>query len=98
MNEPRYAVPDITSCDREPIHIPGSIQPHGVLVVVEPASLRTVGEAGEVSRFIPAYSRGTEVSAFLIERLCQRLEGATTGKLTPLGRVDTPAGAADVVA
>jgi len=98
MNEARYAVPDITSCDREPIHIPGSIQPHGVLLVVEPASLRTVGEAGEVSRFIPAYSRGTEVSAFLSGRLCQRLEGATTGKLTPLGRIDTPAGAADVVA
>ena len=51
MNEARYAVPDITSCDREPIHIPGFIQPHGVLLVLEPASLRTVGEAGEVSRF-----------------------------------------------
>lgn len=26
---------DLTSCDREPIHAPGHIQPHGVLVVIE---------------------------------------------------------------
>jgi chemotaxis family two-component system sensor kinase Cph1 len=25
---------DLTSCDREPIHIPGSIQPYGVLLAV----------------------------------------------------------------
>ena len=29
---------DLTNCDREPIHIPGSIQPHGVLLVVDPVS------------------------------------------------------------
>ena len=28
-------LPDLTACDREPIHIPGSIQPHGVLIVVD---------------------------------------------------------------
>jgi light-regulated signal transduction histidine kinase (bacteriophytochrome) len=29
---------DLTTCDREPIHIPGSIQPHGILLAfVEPA-------------------------------------------------------------
>ena len=25
---------DLTNCDREPIHIPGAIQPHGILLVV----------------------------------------------------------------
>jgi light-regulated signal transduction histidine kinase (bacteriophytochrome)/CheY-like chemotaxis protein len=29
---------DLTNCDREPIHIPGSIQPHGAMLVVDPAS------------------------------------------------------------
>jgi light-regulated signal transduction histidine kinase (bacteriophytochrome) len=29
---------DLTACDREPIHIPGSIQPHGVLLVVDPTT------------------------------------------------------------
>jgi light-regulated signal transduction histidine kinase (bacteriophytochrome) len=32
-------LPDLTACDREPIHIPGSIQPHGVLVVVDARTL-----------------------------------------------------------
>ncbi|WP_425618001.1 ATP-binding protein [Anatilimnocola sp. NA78] len=30
---------DLTSCDREPIHIPGAIQPHGMLVVVQHGTL-----------------------------------------------------------
>ena len=25
---------DLTACDREPIHIPGSIQPHGILLAI----------------------------------------------------------------
>ena len=29
--------PDLTACDREPIHIPGSIQPHGILLAVRPS-------------------------------------------------------------
>jgi two-component system, chemotaxis family, sensor kinase Cph1 len=37
MNEGeiRFGEVDLTTCDREPIHIPGSIQPHGVLLVVD---------------------------------------------------------------
>jgi two-component system, chemotaxis family, sensor kinase Cph1 len=36
MNENQVAL-DLTNCDREPIHIPGAIQPHGVLLaLVEP--------------------------------------------------------------
>ncbi len=31
----RFGEADLTTCDREPIHIPGSIQPHGVLLVVD---------------------------------------------------------------
>ncbi|KAB8141860.1 GAF domain-containing protein [Chloroflexia bacterium SDU3-3] len=35
---PQPAPVDLTNCDREPIHIPGSIQPHGALLaMVEPA-------------------------------------------------------------
>lgn len=30
---------DLTTCDREPIHIPGSIQPHGVLLSLDEPSL-----------------------------------------------------------
>ncbi len=31
---------DLSNCDKEPIHIPGSIQPHGLLLVLDPASLQ----------------------------------------------------------
>ncbi|MEA5504367.1 ATP-binding protein [Halotia wernerae UHCC 0503] len=30
---------DITNCEREPIHIPGSIQPHGILLALKEADL-----------------------------------------------------------
>ncbi|WP_245259591.1 HWE histidine kinase domain-containing protein [Methylobacterium sp. 10] len=33
---PGVATPDLTSCDREPIHILGSVQPFGFLLVVSP--------------------------------------------------------------
>lgn len=33
---------DLSNCDREPIHIPGSIQPHGVLIVLDPADFRVL--------------------------------------------------------
>jgi len=33
---------DITSCEREPITIPGSIQPHGVLLVLRGIGLTVV--------------------------------------------------------
>jgi two-component system, chemotaxis family, sensor kinase Cph1 len=26
---------DLTNCDREAIHIPGAIQPHGILLVLQ---------------------------------------------------------------
>jgi light-regulated signal transduction histidine kinase (bacteriophytochrome) len=34
--------PDLTACDREPIHIPGAVQPHGVLLVVRASDGRVV--------------------------------------------------------
>lgn len=43
-----FQSPDLTSCDREPIHIPGSIQPHGVMLVCNAASGRIAHVAGDV--------------------------------------------------
>lgn len=43
---------DIADCDREPIHTPGSIQPHGLLLVVDPASERVLGAAGPFLRLL----------------------------------------------
>lgn len=38
----------LTSCDREPIHIPEAIQPHGMLVVYDVASGAIVAAAGDL--------------------------------------------------
>lgn len=40
---------DLTECDREPIHIPGAIQPHGVLIGFTD-DLRTVAASENVAR------------------------------------------------
>lgn len=39
---PAYGGVDLTTCDREPIHVPGAIQPHGVLLALEPDDLTAV--------------------------------------------------------
>lgn len=39
---------DLNLCDREPIHIPGSIQPHGIMLVVKPDGLTVEFAAGEL--------------------------------------------------
>ena len=38
---------DLTTCDREPIHIPGSTQPHGLMLVVDPKSAVVTHAAGD---------------------------------------------------
>ena len=45
---------DLTSCDREAIHLPGSIQPHGLLLVIETPSLRIVQAAGDTRAVVGA--------------------------------------------
>ncbi len=39
---------DITNCDREPIHIPGAILPHGVLLVLDIDTLEVLQAAGDL--------------------------------------------------
>ncbi|GAB3761966.1 light-regulated signal transduction histidine kinase (bacteriophytochrome) [Nocardioides ginsengisegetis] len=36
---PAYAPADLTNCEDEPIHIPGAIQPHGMLLAVDPPTM-----------------------------------------------------------
>ena len=43
---------DLSSCDREPIQIPGSIQPHGAILVVLPDTLQIAQAGGDTVRFL----------------------------------------------
>ncbi len=40
---------DLTNCDREPIHIPGAILPHGAMLVLECETLRVLQAAGDTT-------------------------------------------------
>jgi light-regulated signal transduction histidine kinase (bacteriophytochrome) len=42
----------VTDCDREPIHAPGSIQPHGMMLVADRSDLRVRHVAGDVERHL----------------------------------------------
>jgi len=43
---------DVTNCDREPIHIPGLIQPHGVLLVLQASNLEIIQVSDNTSELI----------------------------------------------
>src|SRR5215471_6896763 len=45
---------DVTNCDREPIHIPGSVQPHGALLAVDPRDLQILQASGDTPRIFGA--------------------------------------------
>ena len=49
---PAYAAADLTNCDREPIHIPGAIQPHGVLLAVDAEDWRVVMASDNVAAML----------------------------------------------
>ncbi len=46
------ALPELSECSREPIHTPGSIQPHGVLLVVDPVDLCVVQASANAEEWL----------------------------------------------
>jgi light-regulated signal transduction histidine kinase (bacteriophytochrome) len=45
---------DLTNCDREPIHIPGAILPHGAMLVMDADTLDILQVAGDVTGLLGA--------------------------------------------
>ncbi len=45
---------DVTNCDREPIHIPGAILPHGVMLVLDSETLQILQVAGNLTGLLGA--------------------------------------------
>ncbi|AYD05206.1 histidine kinase dimerization/phosphoacceptor domain -containing protein [Neorhizobium sp. NCHU2750] len=97
LNEavPRDA--DVTSCDLEPIHIPGSIQPHGIMLVAD-RSLTVVGAAGDVEgRLSKGWADRPLADLIGAECASKAAEADDSGPVI-LGRVDGPAGAMNAFA
>jgi chemotaxis family two-component system sensor kinase Cph1 len=65
---------DLTACEREPIHIPGSIQPHGLLLVVDQGADVIVQVAGDAQAFV-------SVSGLLLGRTAEEVLGVSFSDL-----------------
>ena len=79
MPIPASAATDITNCDREPIHIPGAILPHGVLLVLDSETLEVLQAAGDVPGLL-----GTSLNALLGKTVEGVLNPAQTAQLRRL--------------
>jgi two-component system, chemotaxis family, sensor kinase Cph1 len=90
---------DLSNCDREPIHIPGSVQPHGLLLAVARDTLQVRQCAGAAQSFL-GLSCGELIGRTLSD-IVDGASGLALHKCEPqpvyLGALRTPAGEADVV-
>jgi light-regulated signal transduction histidine kinase (bacteriophytochrome) len=80
---------DISECDREPIHIPGSIQPHGLLLIAEVDGQRILGGAGPLDQVFGEDWQGRTITSLLGETVARLLE-TTIRPVCVLSRVDAP--------
>lgn len=72
---------DLTNCDREPIHIPGAILPHGAMIVIDPVTLRVLQVAGDTETLLGV--RGDNLLGLSLETLLQ------PGQVDMLRKVNT---------
>jgi light-regulated signal transduction histidine kinase (bacteriophytochrome) len=89
----RFGEADLSTCDREPIHIPGSIQPHGVLLVLDRHALEVEQVAGDARLLLgidPQRTLGQPLAALLdaeaTQFVAERL-AATAEFIAPLTRL-----------
>jgi two-component system, chemotaxis family, sensor kinase Cph1 len=72
---------DLTNCDREPIHIPGQIQPHGVLLVLQDPGLNIIQVSSNTQQVIgrkPEALLGTPLLDLLHEQQTQQIQQCLT--------------------
>ncbi|UBV45150.1 GAF domain-containing protein (plasmid) [Deinococcus taeanensis] len=70
---------DTTNCEREPIHLPGSVQPHGALLTADPQTLTVMqasANAAPVLGWAPEALLGQPLAALVGDETVQALLGA----------------------
>jgi hypothetical protein len=80
---------DFGACDREPIHIPGSIQPHGLLLAVDPVADLIVQAAGNAGALLARgdLASGESLLGLTMEKVLGRsLSGLMRGTAATLLR------------
>jgi light-regulated signal transduction histidine kinase (bacteriophytochrome) len=79
---------DVTACDTEPIHIPGSVQPHGALLALDEASLAVRRISSNAARFLgspPEHLLGAPLARALGPDVARTVLEAV--RATPSGRI-----------
>jgi len=81
---PVYGEVDLTNCDREPIHIPGAVQPHGFLLAVDPENGSVVIASGTTRTFLdraPAELLGQPLASVLGQPLAAEVLAVETSEV-----------------
>jgi two-component system, chemotaxis family, sensor kinase Cph1 len=91
------ATTDIISCDLEPIHIPGSIQPNGAMLVAD-ANQNIVGAAGSAEDIFGQGIEGRTLTDVLGTQVASKAIRALQGRSTVIGPARCPGGLLDAVA
>jgi light-regulated signal transduction histidine kinase (bacteriophytochrome) len=94
---PSQDTPDLTTCEQEPIRIPGAVQPHGVLVAAREADLTIMAVSanlGEICGIAAAAAAGTPLAALLDATSMVQL-AALLGRLDPAASAILPIRLAD---
>ena len=90
-----FSTPDLTACDREPIHIPGAIQPHGLMLVADVDTQLIHFAAGDVERRLALTHWAGKPLATVLGAVLS-LEAATLVAMDPeggyVGRLRVPDG------
>ena len=79
---PSFIPTDLEACSREPIHIPGAIQPHGALLVADPVEGRIVQVSANTADFLgraPAELFGENLNSILPPKALSAIAAETAG-------------------
>ncbi|MET7246221.1 histidine kinase dimerization/phosphoacceptor domain -containing protein [Methylobacterium sp. EM32] len=66
-------------CEQEPIHVPGAIQPHAVLIAADPDTLTVVACSGNVRDVLDRDPLGLDLAALLGAGLADRIRESLQG-------------------
>jgi len=82
------SAPDLTLCAREPIHVPGAIQPHGALIVASADGLVVTQVSANLEAILgtaPVECLGRTLAAVLGASACETLLGAGLHETNSIG-------------
>ncbi|MDM9649416.1 histidine kinase dimerization/phosphoacceptor domain -containing protein [Rhizobium sp. S163] len=98
MNDAISLKSDFTSCDLEQIHIPGSIQPHGLMLIANQMDGAVIGVAGNVEGRLAKDWAGKRLADLIGEKCYENAAKAREGFVVVLGRIESVTGGLNAVA